>query len=167
MAYGGERGLPLVQAADRQQGKTHRHEAADQHELHKAQSGVGPAARATSSCGVMAIYLEPQEELDDLLQHERPKGEQKAVQPLCCDDGAAAHFEQHECERDFSRPAHVSPNQQGERASRRTRHPRGANRAPKFEASSALANICLVSFSLPFLQRAVTLSEGARTSFTA
>ena len=107
MAYGGERGLPLVQAADRQQGKTHRHEAADQHELHKAQGGVGRAARA-ATCGVVAIYLEPQEQLDDFLQHERPKGKEQAVQPLCCDDGAAADLEQHERECDFRRPAHVN-----------------------------------------------------------
>ena len=110
VAYGGEGGLPLIQAADGQQGEPHRHEATDQHELHKAQACVGRAARA-ATCGVVAIYLEPQEQLDDFLQHERPKGKEQAVQPLCCDDGAAADLEQHERECDFRRPAHV--NQQG------------------------------------------------------
>jgi hypothetical protein len=111
-AYGREGGLPLVEAADGQEGEAHWHEPADQRELHKAQGGIGRAALATSSCAVVAIYLEPQEQLDDLLQHERPKGEEQAMQSLCCDNGAAAHFEQHERERDLRRPAHAGRPQQ-------------------------------------------------------
>ena len=112
VAYGREGGLPLVEAADGQEGEAHWHEPADQRELHKAQGGIGRAALATSSCAVVAIYLEPQEQLDDLLQHERPKGEEQAMQSLCCDNGAAAHFEQHERERDLRRPAHAGRPQQ-------------------------------------------------------
>ena len=111
-AYGREGGLPLVEAADGQEGEAHWHEPADQRELHTAQGGIGRAALATSSCAVVAIYLEPQEQLDDLLQHERPKGEEQAMQSLCCDNGAAAHFEQHERERDLRRPAHAGRPQQ-------------------------------------------------------